>query len=268
MVRKTPNNGITEQRPSFFKVIIPGHTTKHLRIPTPFLELIRNDISDNANLNLNTSSEQSWKVKVSKTRGGVYFKDGWQEFLKDNPADDGDFVVFEYEGNMHFRVQIFDNSCCEKDSFPKNETHKKSTFAERKKRRPGTPRKSRMGCSKLPRPLNSSKDNSDNIAGESAESFKSNYPHFTKAIKQTYCVYSFPTSFYKEHLSAGNYKVVLLKIAEGENWHKVKLVRSLGTAFMSKGWSEFARTYQIKVGNVCVFEVVEENKMVVNVFRT
>lgn len=28
----------------------------------------------------------------------------------------------------------------------------------------------------------------DNIAGESAESFKSNYPHFTKAIKQTYCV--------------------------------------------------------------------------------
>lgn len=130
------------------------------RIPTPFLELIRNDLSDNANLNLITSSERSWKVKVSKTRGGVYFKDGWQEFLKDNPADDGDFVVFEYEGNMHFRVQIFDNSCCEKVSFPKNETHKKSTFAERKKRRPGTPRKSHIGCSKLPRPLNSSKDNS------------------------------------------------------------------------------------------------------------
>ncbi|KAK9901940.1 hypothetical protein M0R45_001811 [Rubus argutus] len=204
MVRKTPNNGITEQRPSFFKVIIPGHTTKHLRIPTPFLELIRNDLSDNANLNLNTSSERHGRLKV----------------------------------------QIFDNSCCEKDSFPTNETHKKSTFAERKKRRPGTPRKSRIGCSKLPRPLNSSKDNS----GKRSE-------------------YSFPTSFYKEHLSAGNYKVVLLKIAEGENWHKVKLVRSLGTAFMSKGWSEFARTYQIKVGNVCVFEVVEENKMVVNVFR-
>lgn len=73
--------------------------------------------------------------------------------------------------------------------------------------------------------------------------------------------YSFPTSFYRKHLSAGNYKVVFLKIAEGENWYEVKLVRSLGTAFMSKGWSEFARSCQINVGNVCVFEVVEENKL-------
>lgn len=130
------------------------------RIPPSFLELIRNDLSDHANLNLNTSSEWSWKVKVSKTRGGVYFKDGWQEFLKDNSVDDGDFLVFEYEGNMHFRVHIFDKSCCERDSFPNNETKKKSTFVEHKKRRPGTPRKSHIGCSKLPRPLNSSKDNS------------------------------------------------------------------------------------------------------------
>lgn len=79
--------------------------------------------------------------------------------------------------------------------------------------------------------------------------------------------YSFPTWFYKKHLSAGNYKGVFLKTAEGENWYEVKLVRSLETAFMSKGWADFARTCQIKVGNVCVFEVVEGNKMVVNVFR-
>lgn len=32
MVRKTPNNGIKEKRPSFFKVILLGNTTKHLVI--------------------------------------------------------------------------------------------------------------------------------------------------------------------------------------------------------------------------------------------
>ncbi|XP_062020645.1 B3 domain-containing protein Os01g0723500-like isoform X3 [Rosa rugosa] len=272
------------------------------RIPPPFLEFIRNDLSDEATLNSNTCSERSWNVRVRKTKGGVYFKDGWQGFLKDNSVEDGDFLVFEYEGNMHFSVQIFDNSCCERDSFPEIETHTKSTFAECKKGHPGRPRKSDIGCSKRPLALNSRKDNSvadniakkrlpgrprkshirrykrpcpsnsgednsDDIVEESAKSFKSNYPHVTKTIKETFCVYSFPTSFYREHLSGGNYEVVFLKIARGERWYQVKLVRSLRTAYLSKGWSEFACANQIKVGNICVFEVVEENKLVVHVVQ-
>ncbi|XP_004290392.1 PREDICTED: B3 domain-containing protein Os01g0723500-like isoform X1 [Fragaria vesca subsp. vesca] len=290
MVR--PKNGIKEKRPSFFKVIIPGYSTRYLRIPPPFLELISNDLSGEATLNSNTCSEWSWNVGVTKTIRSVYFKDGWQEFLKDNSVEDGDFVVFEYEGNMNFNVQIFDNSGCERDCFPNIGTPKISSFAE-KKRHPSTPRKSDICCSKCHLQLNSRKDSSDNIAKQrlpgrprkshigcskrhpcpsnfrkvSAESFKSNYPHVTLAIKKTYCVYSFPTSFYKEHLSPGNYEVVFLKIAEGKKWYKVKLVRSIATAFMSKGWSKFARANQIKVGNVCAFEVVEENKLVVHIIQ-
>nr|XP_011458372.1 PREDICTED: B3 domain-containing protein Os11g0197600-like isoform X2 [Fragaria vesca subsp. vesca] len=256
MVR--PKNGIKEKRPSFFKVIIPGYSTRYLRIPPPFLELISNDLSGEATLNSNTCSEWSWNVGVTKTIRSVYFKDGWQEFLKDNSVEDGDFVVFEYEGNMNFNVQIFDNSGCERDCFPNIGTPKISSFAE-KKRHPSTPRKSDICCSKCHLQLNSRKD--------SSESFKSNYPHVTLAIKKTYCVYSFPTSFYKEHLSPGNYEVVFLKIAEGKKWYKVKLVRSIATAFMSKGWSKFARANQIKVGNVCAFEVVEENKLVVHIIQ-
>lgn len=224
-----PKNGIKGKRPSFFKVIIPGYSTRHLvinfkslttyhvfyflivlrvnccslllfssesflwvpyvlsmfksfinciftksyywswpfccllkRIPPPFLELISNDLSDEATLNSNTCSEWSWNVGVTKTTRSVYFKDGWQEFLKDNSVEDGNFVVFEYEGNMNFNVQIFDNSGCERDCFPNIGTPKISSFSE-KKRHPSTPRKSDICCSKCHLPLNSRKDSSGKL---------------------------------------------------------------------------------------------------------
>ncbi|XP_062019038.1 B3 domain-containing protein Os01g0723500-like [Rosa rugosa] len=243
--RIAENGGIKEERPSFFKVILPGYNTEQLRIPPHFLEHGRNDQPERATLTWNMSLERSWTVKVCRTKEGVYFKDGWRDFLNDNSVKEGDFLVFTYEGDMHFSIRDYENNCCKRGDFPtNNEPHEESAPAKSTKRNPGCPKKD-----------------------YSAESFRSKFPHYTRSIKKKYCVYSIPTAFYRKHLSAGNYEVAFLKISGGTKWFKVKLVPSLQTAFMSKGWSVFAHDNQIVVGDVCAFELVKENKMVVHILR-
>lgn len=46
--------------------------------------------------------------------GHLFFHKGWQEFVKDNSLEAGEFLVFRYDGNLGFDVQIFGKSGCEK----------------------------------------------------------------------------------------------------------------------------------------------------------
>lgn len=80
-----------------------------------------NELSERATLSLKTSLECSWNVKVRKSGRDVYFEDGWQKFLRDNSLGDCEFLLFNYDGKMHFTIQIFDKSGCERDDFPDTE---------------------------------------------------------------------------------------------------------------------------------------------------
>lgn len=59
-------------------------------------------------------------MKVGKISDGVFFLNGWQEFVKDNLIELGDFLVFQYNGHDVFGFKIFGNSGCEKEEI---ETH-------------------------------------------------------------------------------------------------------------------------------------------------
>ncbi|KAM1986606.1 hypothetical protein ACFX15_033971 [Malus domestica] len=73
------------------------------RIPPNVGKHMLEELTDRASLKLEDSSDYSWTVKVhSATTGGVYFKDGCPEFLKDNSLVNGEILVFSYEGRMHF----------------------------------------------------------------------------------------------------------------------------------------------------------------------
>lgn len=121
--------------------------------------------------------------------------------------DEGDFLVFTYEGKMHFSIACFDRSCCERVDFP-NGPCKQSTVAKSTKRPCHKPRKHNSGiqkdfdiCIYILELMNHDYDiesdlllfaceAADNTAKESAISFKSKYPHYKKAINKTYCVVS------------------------------------------------------------------------------
>ena len=102
---------------------------------------------------LKCSSGRFWNIELRPAIGSVYLQDGWQQFLQDNSLGDREFLLFRYDGNMCFNVQIFEKSGCERLDMSVNEKDKESAVPEVKRKR-GRPRKNPL----VPSPLNSSGD--------------------------------------------------------------------------------------------------------------
>ncbi|KAK0582106.1 hypothetical protein LWI29_021529 [Acer saccharum] len=75
------------------------------RIPPKFLHHIEEDLTETATLKISTG--EIWTVEMNSTKDGVFMEDGWQQFLRDNSLTEKHFLVFSYDGNMNFSVQIF-----------------------------------------------------------------------------------------------------------------------------------------------------------------
>lgn len=67
---------------------------------------ILNDLRKTATLKLINGGV--WTVEVNATVEGVFLEEGWQQFVKANSLMHGHFLVFTYEGEMNFSVQIFE----------------------------------------------------------------------------------------------------------------------------------------------------------------
>ncbi|KAI3830373.1 hypothetical protein MKX03_033485, partial [Papaver bracteatum] len=73
--------------------------------------------SDRAILEGPTGSR--WHVKLCKTEKGTFLQDGWQDFVRYYSLGNNEFLMFRYEGNLHFNVVILHKSGCEREyAFP------------------------------------------------------------------------------------------------------------------------------------------------------
>lgn len=57
----------------------------------------------------------NWSVGLEKTIDGTFLSIGWSSFIKGHDLKEHDFLVFEYDGDMHFSVLLFDTTACEKE---------------------------------------------------------------------------------------------------------------------------------------------------------
>lgn len=57
-----------------------------------------------------------WDVDLIEQNDELYFDQGWPIFVRDNFIECGDLLVFRYDGELHFTVQLFDQSSCEKET--------------------------------------------------------------------------------------------------------------------------------------------------------
>nr|XP_011459754.1 PREDICTED: B3 domain-containing protein Os01g0723500-like [Fragaria vesca subsp. vesca] len=117
-------------------------STLHCKIPSAFRKHILNELSIRATLTLSSSADKLWNVRVHKTERNIYLKEGWQEFLRDNAIGDSEFLVFGYDGNMHFSIDIYERTGCKRTVAPAIQGHQRSTFTNNTKRLCGRPRKS------------------------------------------------------------------------------------------------------------------------------
>ncbi|KAF5177306.1 B3 domain-containing protein [Thalictrum thalictroides] len=103
------------KQPEFFKIIHASlGNTQQLRIPPDFLKHIADEDSGIAVLE-GPSATYDWHVRFCKKEGGTFLTEGWNDFVRDNALGEYEFLVFRYQGNMCFHVEIYAKSGCKKE---------------------------------------------------------------------------------------------------------------------------------------------------------
>ncbi|RXI07246.1 hypothetical protein DVH24_026382 [Malus domestica] len=100
------------------------------------------------------------------------------------------------------------------------------------------------------------------LALQRANAFKSEYPSFPVAIQPSYIHSSYlglPYEFVRTHLNKQRSSNVILQILDGSTW-PVNFKYD-GTPRFQNGWSVFARENNLKVGDLCVFELINCNEL-------
>ncbi|XP_010924451.1 B3 domain-containing protein Os11g0197600 isoform X3 [Elaeis guineensis] len=100
--------------PHFFKVYFPELSSDHLKIPPAFRKYIEHELP--GTVSLKGPSGGTWNVEFVKSSKGLLFANGWKKFVADHSIELGDFLVFRYDGGLHFSVLVLDATACEKEA--------------------------------------------------------------------------------------------------------------------------------------------------------
>ncbi|XP_027091694.1 B3 domain-containing protein Os03g0212300 [Coffea arabica] len=231
----------------FFKFIAPDFEAE-LRLPPRFCRKLSEKIPEQAFLG---SRKGFWEVTIGKRSDGLLTLGGkgWKSFIHDHELKFGDFMVFEHTGGMVFKTYVFDPSACEKDyssAGSENLTTNKVPCAQ-----PRT----------LPN-VAGIKD-AEEEAEEAVGSYYPDNPHFRITInrRNLRCnILTIPSEFVNSKYL--NQKTsVTLRNASGGEW-QVKLTAyrtgykaAYTQVVMAKGWGDFHMSNQLKIDDVCLFEL-------------
>ncbi|XP_062101230.1 B3 domain-containing protein Os01g0723500-like isoform X2 [Humulus lupulus] len=89
------------------------HCNLSQKIPTKFMKHMEGRSS--GSVALEGPSGKTWLINLIQSNGDLFLHHGWPTFVKDNYVECGDFLIFRYDSELHFTVQIFDQSACEKE---------------------------------------------------------------------------------------------------------------------------------------------------------
>ncbi|CAJ1970585.1 unnamed protein product [Sphenostylis stenocarpa] len=87
-----------------------------MQIPTSFTKFF-NGITP-CKATLVDHDGKSWDVNLENIDGGLVFENGWEKFAKERDLEDGDFLVFQYDGIFTFSVKVFSKTGCRKVAAP------------------------------------------------------------------------------------------------------------------------------------------------------
>lgn len=101
------------RKPHFLVGFNSSLNSEKLIIPSKFIKHMEG--RDSGIAVLVGPSGNSWPVDLIQQDDGLFFHNGWVSFVKDHCLETGDSLVFRYDGDLHFTVQAFDESSCEKE---------------------------------------------------------------------------------------------------------------------------------------------------------
>uniref|UniRef100_A0A7N0TQT9 TF-B3 domain-containing protein n=2 Tax=Kalanchoe fedtschenkoi TaxID=63787 RepID=A0A7N0TQT9_KALFE len=250
--------------PEFFKVYFADHSFKQMKIPRAFEDYM--DERKFGTAELAGRSGQTWLVEVDYDGKDLYFTDGWQAFVEDNMVQDGDFLFFKLLGNLMFSFIIYDETMCEKEAaFNGKCSRGRDGVVEAVEEPMGLkPVKRRnMGCSQ---PEGSLFTSMDKTAVKTSTSVKPSFEkHITISNIEHGHYLRIPSYFAQEHsLNYKSNEKMVLRTSRNSSW-KVNIINRGGEISLCRGWAAFARENNLRLGDVCNFELVGRLEMLVHV---
>lgn len=253
---KDEDEMVLYQRPAFFK-IFNQLVEKRLEIPPQFARDVIKEMPKRVILEGPYGNRRS--VKVVKTDDGdVFLEADWQKFVEDNLLKEHDFLLFSYDhGARCLTVQSFDKSGVERNYASASRTNQEGANSGIKNLDEHT----RHG---RPRGKGQSREE-----GAKLQEFCSQHPFFETHIKgynvRPPLLMRIPKSFAEKHFQKAK-TTIKMKNTEGKEWEVNYTINNESFVFVG-GWSRFVRDNKLKVGNVCIFELIDEKLLQVHIFR-
>nr|XP_017256890.1 PREDICTED: B3 domain-containing transcription factor VRN1-like [Daucus carota subsp. sativus] len=272
----------------FFKIILTSvgsHT--NLLFPKEFLRIFGQNLKDSIMLNV---SGLEWSIDLKRHRGKVWLLTGWPKFADFYSISFGYLLVFEYKGDSKFQVLIFDPSASEIDySLARKDKPGSVKSAQVKVRQididdssssddlirpckktkaePSSEASPKLGQEKAKEASKVDKDRALAVAN----AFKSKNVSFIHVMKESHMVGGgwpnvyIPKSFKEAYTWQSNQKLIL--VVEGRSWVVFCNMNSkCNQCRISRGWTIFAGDNSLRVGDVCVFELISSSSKKFKVF--
>uniref|UniRef100_A0A7C9A1Z5 TF-B3 domain-containing protein n=1 Tax=Opuntia streptacantha TaxID=393608 RepID=A0A7C9A1Z5_OPUST len=108
-----------KNKPYFFKLAIGDYIKERLKIPQLFVKKLSADTPNEAIMRVTIKGVAGQRpIMLRKRIDGTYLEDGWEKVVKDNFLGDHEFLLFRYDGDMCFNLQIFEKNGCERIKAP------------------------------------------------------------------------------------------------------------------------------------------------------
>uniref|UniRef100_A0A453JTJ7 TF-B3 domain-containing protein n=3 Tax=Triticinae TaxID=1648030 RepID=A0A453JTJ7_AEGTS len=98
----------------FFKLML-GNFRNGVTIPEKFVRSVGGMISEL--VKLETPDGNTYNVHIAKELNNLVLRSGWSKFASVYELQEGDLLRFKYNGDSHFKVEIYDPSACEKEIY-------------------------------------------------------------------------------------------------------------------------------------------------------
>ncbi|PKA54591.1 B3 domain-containing protein [Apostasia shenzhenica] len=197
------------------------------RIPPNFLQHISSEASKTATLQGPCGSH--WHVELSTTENGTFLSRGWSKFLQDQSLKQFEFLVFQYNGSMHFTVLIFGTTACLREDLSADQSRKPAELNGDENQ---ISMKHPENVSFFTQKRECKTENDSNLFMNGNKSSEQ-MPDYIRLVQ----LWSFPLSY-------------------------VPSTRG----YLSKGWASFSRGNNLE-GDFCAFEIVGPVELCVHVFR-
>ncbi|PON54044.1 B3 DNA binding domain containing protein [Parasponia andersonii] len=263
----------------FFKVVIKPCSAhgKCLNFPASFARKYLKDKPGTAILKVSNESRRTWSVKFKEYHGTAIarFQGGWPAFARGNNLEVGDVCVFVLLNDMKLSFEVVIFHLSGRSATPVS-PGRHNLHARPDRNQSTNTRKRKFEILRRMKPSTSKPSSgSEEVAAlQKASDFKSKRPFFKVVMKSCYvrgshCYLSFPASFARKYLRHKPSNVILkVSNGSGRTWsvkYRFKLYNGTTTARFKGGWMAFSRGNSLEVGDVCVFVLLKDIKLVFEV---